>query len=318
MASSIKYGGWLLSLLLLAACVYLYMEMVESRALGVAAEQESKARLERADARAATAEANAASTAAELEGIRQELAELKGSMPGTTPPSETPDTGPAEASPPEPEATPADEADAGDSAERGDRIVTAQMEIMANMAYQDLFGELGLDPDTQTQMRDVIAGHLVKMQKATLAALQSKNRSAKAVHAEQETLKGELRAAVESVLAPEQMAAWDEYDPVAEQIMYERLVDGQLNMMAAGLSNENRVLASQVMAEELVREFDVMNESEELFTMDNYNNAQARALNASLERLNGTLEADQYGQVEGFVNQALTMFEAMAEQKSGE
>jgi hypothetical protein len=98
---------------------------------------------------------------------------------------------------------------------------------------------------------------------------------------------------------------------VADQMLYERLVDGQMNMLAPGLTNENRVLASQVMAEELVREFDALGQSDEIYSIDSHNGAQARALNTSLERLAEELDEAQFGQVQGFVNQAIAMFDAM-------
>lgn len=197
---------------------------------------------------------------------------------------------------------------------RQDRMANVQMGMMADLAYQDLFNELGLSPELRATMKESIVAYMSEAQKTLLAALKSKDQTAKDMHARTESRKAALRAELAGLLTPEELAAWDEYEPVADQIMYERIVDGQLNTLAAGLTNENRVLTSQVMAEELVREFDVFNASDEIYTMGNYNNAQARALNASLERLAGTLEADQYGQVEGFVNHALTMFEAMADQ----
>jgi hypothetical protein len=68
------------------------------------------------------------------------------------------------------------------------------------------------------------------------------------------------------------------------------------------------------MAEDLVREIDAFEQSDELYTLDNFNNAQARALQASLDRLSDTLAQDQYDLVDGFVSQAVAMFDAMAEQ----
>jgi hypothetical protein len=217
---------------------------------------------------------------------------------------------PVEAAPPEPEPVPPTP-DADPNVELEDRVATAQLNMMAEMTYQSLFDELQLTPEVRASLKDAIAGHMLAMQRATGAAMGAKNETAKAFYARIEAMKGNMRDELAQFLSPEELTAWDEYEPVADQMLYERLVDGQMNMLAPGLTNENRVLASQVMAEELVREFDALGQSDEIYSMDSHNGAQARALNASLERLAEELDEAQFGQVQGFVNQAIAMFDAM-------
>jgi hypothetical protein len=183
--------------------------------------------------------------------------------------------------------------------------------MMAEMTYQSLFDELRLTPEVRASLKDAIAGHMLAMQRETGAAMGAKNETAKAFYARIEAMKGTMRDELAQFLSPEELTAWDEYEPVADQMLYERLVDGQMNMLAPGLTNENRVLASQVMAEELVREFDALGQSDEIYSIDSHNGAQARALNTSLERLAEELDEAQFGQVQGFVNQAIAMFDAM-------
>ena len=217
---------------------------------------------------------------------------------------------PVEAAPPEPEPVPPTP-DADPNVELEDRVATAQLNMMAEMTYQSLFDELQLTPEVRASLKDAIAGHMLAMQRETGAAMGAKNETAKAFYARIEAMKGTMRDELAQFLSPEELTAWDEYEPVADQMLYERLVDGQMNMLAPGLTNENRVLASQVMAEELVREFDALGQSDEIYSMDSHNGAQARALNASLERLAEELDEAQFGQVQGFVNQAIAMFDAM-------
>jgi len=312
MESAIRYGGWVVALVLLAVVGYLYSAVnlqkgrsIAAESAAVEAQDVTLQKIELAEKRALDAEGEVASFRDELDRLRAELAEASGKSVA----NEADDQ-------PLPEEPDMDEAPAEteeESPSRTDRIVDAQMGIVADMAYQDLYAELGLTPEEKEQLRGMIANHLSKSQRATVAAMQSKSKTAKEFHAEQEQLDAELRATLEGFLTPEELAAWDEYEPVADQIMYERLVEGQLNMMASGLSGDNRIHASQVMAEELVREFDMFNASDQTYSMDNFNDAQARALSASLERLQPGMEEEQYAQVEGFVNQAMAMFDAMRE-----
>ena len=304
MDKAFKYGGWVILILVLVVGGYVLKtqkSLYEARAM--AAEQASAQEL--AQVRAAT------------EALAKEIAALKSAQTQIPPAAleaqatlsaEAPE---AVAPTPETEPAPAPVAEESDDSERGERMANAQLGMMAEMMYQGLFDDLQLPPEVRAALKDAIAAHMLTMQQETVTAMQAKNETAKAVHARMEALKTGLREELSQTLSPEQLAAWGEYEPLADQVLYERLVDGQMNMLAPGLSNENRVLASQVMAEELVRELDAFGESDEIYSIDNHNNAQARALNASLERLAEDLDEEQYGHVQGFVNQAVAMFDAM-------
>jgi hypothetical protein len=201
---------------------------------------------------------------------------------------------------------------------QAERVARAQLDIVVNMTYGDLIAELGLTTEEAAPLRDALAANMKKQQEVMQGAFRSKDQTAKSVRAARDALRLELRSEVKGVLNGEELAAFDEYDAVADQILYEKMVDGQLNMMASGLSNENRVLSSQVVGEELVRELDALDQTDTLYTLQSFNAAQTRALNASLERLTETLDDEQYAMVDGFVNQAIAMFDAMAEQNGGE
>lgn len=303
------YSGWILLLVVLIAgglALKMQTSILEARAIAA----EENAKVEVAKFRAEKAE------------LEAEIAALRSAQANLAPAAEP---APMEAevnSPPEPpapveapSAAPAPPAsETPEDSDRGDRIADAQLSVMAEMMYKGLFDDMKIDPETRTALKDIIAAHMKTMQQETLTAMIGKNETAKAFHARLEAMKADLRGELANSLTPDQLTAWDEYEPVADQALYERMVDGQLNMLAPGLSNENRELASQVMAEELARELDAFSQSDEIYSMDNHNGAQARALNASLERLSKELDEEQYGHVQSFVNQAIAVFDAMKEQ----
>jgi hypothetical protein len=187
------------------------------------------------------------------------------------------------------------------------------MGMIVDMAYAPLFEELALPADVQANVRELLAKHLAERQTAVLKAMESKDRKARDVKAEDDLAVERLREDLARVLDAGEMAQWDAYREYEDQYLYEALVDGQLSMLAPGLTAENREIAKIVIAQEVAIHIDAFENSDEIYTLDNFNQAQSQALRQSLERLAQELDGEQYGHVEGFVRQAEAMFEAMAE-----
>jgi hypothetical protein len=307
MNNVIKYGGWLALLLVILLGAYVFnFQMASERARASEARQVATRELEQVRSEKLALEA-------EVAALKAAQAELIATAPA--PESEVEAAPEAESVPaPEGEAmsiAPAPEAAQPEETGGGDRVANAQVAMLTDMMFKSLFDELQLDPETRGVVQDAIAAYMQTMQQESVAAMRAKNETSKAFHARMEVMKSGLREELSQTLTAEQVEAWDAYEPVADQALYERMVEGQLNMLSTGLSNENRVLASQVMAEELARELEAFELSEEIFSMDAHNDAQARALEASLGRLAETLDEEQFGHVQGFVDQATAMFEAM-------
>lgn len=305
MNNVIKYGGWLALLLVVFVGAYMFNSRIAAeRARAVEAKQVAADALEKVTAEKLALEAEIAA----LKKAKEEMA--------------TAVSAPATEVAPEPEpitivdtpalpVEPASETPEPEESGGGDAVANAQMAMMADMMFKELFDELQLDPEVRGVVKEAIAAYMQTMQQETMAAMQAKNETSKDFHARLEVMKSGLREELSQSLTAAQVDAWDAYEPEADQALYERMVEGQLNMLSPNLSNENRVLASQVMAEELARELEAFEQSDEIFSMDTHNDAQARALEASLERLAEELDEEQYGHAQSFVDQATAMFEAM-------
>lgn len=319
MESLTKYAGWLLAVIMMVVCAVLFVSLQDADPTDVVDTMDAVPM----PASGIPGAGDLEEVRAEAADLRQELADLRAQLSEKDEAlraalaKDSADTKPARGEE-SPDAEGADESKTNDEEpgpSRGERIANAQMAMVADMTYQNLFDQLGIGPEARDGLKGVIGAHMLDMQQFAQGAMQSRDRTAKDVHAEMEAKKATLRAELGKTLTEDGLAAWDAYEPVADQMLYERLVDGQLNMMAPGLSEENRVLTSQVMAEELVREFDVYNQSDQIYSLDNYNDAQARALQVSLDRLSTALDQDQFDRVNGFVTQALAMFDAMSDQQ---
>jgi hypothetical protein len=305
MNNFIKYGGWLALLIVILVGGFVFnSRMATERARSMEAQQAAASELEKVRAEKAALEAEIAALKA-----AQAVAIAAAPAPEVEVASESEAITALEVE--EMPVAPAPEEAPPEETAGGNPVANAQVVMMAEMMFQGLFDELQLDPETRAVVKEAIAAYMQTMQQETLAAMQAKNETSKDFHARLEIMKSGLREELSQTLTADQVDAWDAYEPVADQALYERMVEGQLNMLSPGLSNENRVLASQVMAEELARELEAFEQSEEIYSMDTRNNAQARALEASLERLAEDLDEEQYGHVQGFVEQATAMFEAM-------
>jgi hypothetical protein len=82
------------------------------------------------------------------------------------------------------------------------------------------------------------------------------------------------------------------------------MVEGQLTMLAPGLSNENRVETKTIIAQELVAHIEAFENSNLAYTRTNYFDAQEEALNVAVDRarevLSKILTADEMATWEDF------------------
>jgi chromosome segregation ATPase len=198
----------------------------------------------------------------------------------------------------------------GDRGDLDTRVLRAQMGLMTDIAYGALFEDLVLPEETQEQVREWMTDAATQARAAVVNAFGNGTTPAKEVLAAEKEAQDELREQLKTVLTPEELAAWEAYEQEKDLHLYWNILEGQLSMLAPGLTQENRDVARQVLAEELVTHIDALENSEEIYSMGNFNRAQSEAMQVSLERLMGVLDEDQYGHVEGFVT---TANEALAE-----
>jgi len=196
---------------------------------------------------------------------------------------------------------------------RQEKMMRVQMGAIMDMAYATLYGELNLPQDVKDAVRELILDAATEQQTAVIEAMRSKEAIANDVTQKEDEAKARLREKLSQVLNAEELAAWEEYEVYADHYLYENLLEGQLTMLASGLTAENRGMTKKVMAEELVVHLEEFGNSDQLYTVNNFNNAQRMALRQGLARLVDVLDEDQYAQVEGFVGRAEAGFDAVSE-----
>lgn len=296
-----RYAGWMAALLAGAAAAWLAYGSGDLRKeLAIARED-----LASLSSRLNDAEAELAA----LRGQRDRLAgENRAMQTAAERPARAPIPADIEA------AVPEEAAEEDREATRRNRVASAQMGALSDIAYRAFYDELGLSAEARSELRPLIVESMDRVRVATERAFREGNVPAREIKRIEDESEAWLAEAVAEVLTPEEQAGWDAYQDYAEQVLYEYLLDGQLTMLAQGLAPDGRQVVKEVFAEELKSSIDAFKDSDSMFTLDGYNQAQLIGLRTGLERLEtGGLDPGQYQEASGFVHQAATMFEAMSQ-----
>ena len=254
--------------------------------------------------------------AAEIEALQRRIRELSA---GASPLDAQPEPLVTESAPASTEPDPVaaiEEPEAKDEErqaerEREERIISAQLGIMMDMAYSPFYEQLGLADESKSAMRDVLVQAAHREQQNARDSMRSMDRKASEIKAFNDETDAWLRQELAQVLSPEKMKEWEEYEPYAEQILFESLLDGQLTMLTPGLSDEARQTTKEQFAKGLKVALDDFHESDEMYTLNNFNDAQLAGLKLGLDELSAELDDGQLNHAGSFITQVEAVFDAM-------
>ncbi|MCL4694490.1 MAG: hypothetical protein KJ060_18525, partial [Candidatus Hydrogenedentes bacterium] len=190
------------------------------------------------------------------------------------------------------------------------------MGVMVGMTYNPLLDRLALPAEARESVNDILIDAFQEAQQANVQDMMSGSTTAKEAKAKQDAIDAKVREQLTEVLNEEQMADWDTYQDFADEVLYESLLDGQLAMLAPNLSDEARETAKIVLAEELAAELDRFYETETVYTLDSFNQAQLAGLNNGMAKMPDTIDDEQYTHLTGFINQVEVAFQQMAGQSN--
>ncbi|HCF94505.1 MAG TPA: hypothetical protein DEW46_05540 [Verrucomicrobia bacterium] len=193
------------------------------------------------------------------------------------------------------------------------RVMRAQLGILLDMSYGELFTVLDLSTETQPAVRELLLDYSMAERQAIIEAISAGNVPAKDVLEKKAQAKRDLRTHLEELLSPEELTTWEEYEKFKDQNLYESLLEGQLAMLAPNLGEANRKLAKQVLAEELDQSIRQFESSEEVYTMDHFNQAQSRALQKGLDRMVESLPETEFLELERFTKIVEEVFKAASQ-----
>ncbi|MCH7908307.1 MAG: hypothetical protein IIB38_01675 [Candidatus Hydrogenedentes bacterium] len=177
--------------------------------------------------------------------------------------------------------------------------------MMTEMQYGDFISSLDVSPETREEVRNLIMGTL----KETFDTVYEGDAEPFA----ESTMfsNAELRTELETILTPEQLAEFDAYEENLSEHMMRQSTNMQLQMLAGGLTEENRELVTEILVEEFSAAFDDIDE--ESFDPLSFGGMNEATYESARQRLSELLAPDQLAIYDRYVDMQNTMMESMSE-----
>ncbi len=199
------------------------------------------------------------------------------------------------------------------SGPQGEKMQEMGIKMTLNMQYGPLFSQLNLSPEREEAVREILHASLMKQMKMGMSAMDHSSDRTEAFEniadAEQEK-EDQLRAA----LTPEEWAAFEEYEKVLPERMLKQSYEMQLRMGGTQLSDTSLALVRDVLTEEMLALEDSPGDTSAVMPqtdMETSLQQQTQAFENALQRLEPTLQPEEYTAVERFVQQQKDTFSAM-------
>ncbi len=132
--------------------------------------------------------------------------------------------------------------------EKGQAMMEAGLEMAMDMQYGQLFTELGLDPEKEAALREVISNHQRAAMEGGMAMMRGE------MKAEDLTMPSEedLMASVGEILDAEELEKFNAYQEELPERMLRQQMEMQVGMFAGGLSEEARAVTIDILVENLL------------------------------------------------------------------
>jgi hypothetical protein len=194
--------------------------------------------------------------------------------------------------------------------EQGKEFAKVSANAAVTMYYNDLFAQLGLPPEAEQRVREILANHMAEQIQMGAQMMQRKASSDERKQYDKD-MEASLRTSLSEVLNDTGMGIYDEYQEGFQDRVMRQSYDMQIGMFAPGLSQENREMVVDVLVEEMTASVEA---GESPFVNQPEPGEQLDALERSRMRLSTVLDEQQMSEVDRFVEQqrnALEMFQGM-------
>jgi len=196
------------------------------------------------------------------------------------------------------------------SGEKGEEMAKMSAEMTVNMQYAQFFQDLGLPAESESQVKEILTRNLSEQMIAGIKALQE-HAKPEAMAQMRQSADLKLRQELASVLNPEEMASWDEYQATLPERMLRQTYDMQLTQFAPGLSPEAHDLACDVLVDEMMSTAAANQTTGMPSTTDIQAQIQQQRESAirAHDRLAQELAPDQLALVDRLLDQQISMME---------
>ena len=177
--------------------------------------------------------------------------------------------------------------------------------MMTEMQYGNFISSLDVSPETREEVRDLITGSL----KETFDAVYEGDEEPSSEFGMLSN--SELRTQLETLLTPEQLADFDAYEENLSEHMMRQSTNMQLQMLAGGLTEENRELITEILVEEFSAAFEDIDE--ESFDPLSFGGMNGATYESARQRLSELLAPDQLAIYDRYADAQTAMMESMSE-----
>ncbi len=164
--------------------------------------------------------------------------------------------------------------------------------------YGALFEEWDLAPETEATARELLNDAMAQRKAEKERALKSGDLPAREVARRSGEITAQLRADLSGLLPGNALASWEDYEAHRDWFEGVRTFDAKLAAISPGLTEENRLIASEVIVEERLLVQDAFYQSEAPYTRQAQSGLEVEASQYARERLAQFLPEDQYAEVD--------------------
>ncbi len=195
--------------------------------------------------------------------------------------------------------------------ERGEQMLDMSMGMMMQQQYGGLWAELKLDPGRRARVEEILSRTLRASARLGMAMFEGSGLPDN-MEADMQFLLEEQQAALEEVLTPEEMAAFEAYEATKAERMVAQSFDMSLQWQAPGLAPETRNLVRDVLVEETMARTET---DPVAAAADPGAGMQGTidALTAAESRLQELLPPEEFEEAQRFIASQRAMMESMAD-----
>ncbi len=176
-----------------------------------------------------------------------------------------------------------------------------QLKALSELMYADFLNGVELDAATKAEVRDLLAESYMETMALTRYGLQNDDTTWSDVRAwtldERSILDEELRGRLDG----DSYETWSEYAADIDARQLDGTLRNQIRALASGLTADNFETVMSVAVNEFRAEQIALEQSNELFTLEENVNYQLRAMDAMRAQLQGALSEDQFAELQNFL-----------------
>jgi hypothetical protein len=174
--------------------------------------------------------------------------------------------------------------------------------------FAELFADLNLDPEAKAALRQLLLDEQIEETSLAQYAISKGDIPWNQVAKWRADERAYLDQQVKGLLSADAYKKWQEYSATTDDRQVESSLRNQIKAFASGLSDENFETVMQVAMEEFRTEQSNLDHSNTPFTTAENLNYQIRAMENMRARLEQALPADQFGEIDNWLNMGLSMF----------